>query len=60
MDPINVYPDPVDPTFNWAVEYQPLVSEILQPSSYKGGKINLLADFKGPGSLVIHLLSSRA
>ena len=37
------------PTFNWVLESQPIVSEILkQPSRYKRVESNLLADNNGP------------
>ena len=39
--------DPVS-TFNWVLNYQPIVSEILtQPSRYKRAERNLLAGEKG-------------
>ena len=55
MDPINVYSEPVDPTFNWVVKCQSISSEITQLSHYKGAESNLLADVKSPSSYIYYL-----
>ena len=49
-----LYPLGLDPgpTFNWAIEIQPIALEILtQPSRFKTPERDLLADKKGPNHL---------